>query len=164
MNEEVEITGADVTKDGVSLGSPSIYRHNPTLGHPKRHERYMLTREVRSHFINSHNREHVQILADEKSNGGASHAYTVLIDCGSTGFTAATIHFQRGPAQEVGFNGLTDEALLAIVTDRIQGFQNGPFSCRENALALTKPQEAMHWLRHRSEDRERRQVEGTSKV
>lgn len=72
------------------------------------------------------------------------------------------IHFQNGPIQEVGVNGISNEALLAIVEHRLQGFQSGDFSCRENAIALTKIQEAMHWLHHRTRERVARGVEGTN--
>jgi hypothetical protein len=74
------------------------------------------------------------------------------------------IHFQEGPIAEVGTNGLTHESLLAIVIDRLQAFQKGPFACRENALALTKIEEAMHWLHHRTAARVARGVEGTHTV
>jgi hypothetical protein len=56
--------------------------------------------------------------------------------------------------------GVTQEALLAIVMDRLQSFQRGPFACRENALALTKIEEAQHWLFSRTLARMQRGVEG----
>lgn len=121
------------------------------------------TRKVRGHEINSFNREHVSIHADEADASGASHYYSIGVLTKDVGVSAALIHFQQGPVREVGFNGLTDESLLAVVLDRIQGFQRGPFGCRENAIVVTKLQEAMHWLRHRAEDRETRGVEGTNK-
>ncbi len=71
------------------------------------------------------------------------------------------IHFQNGPVKEAGVNGLSNEALLAVVEDRLKGFQNGPLSCRENALALTKLQECLMWLHRRTQDRVARSVEGT---
>jgi len=40
-----------------------------------------------------------------------------------------TILFQNGPIGEVGVNGVTNEALLAIVADRLRGFQGGPTAC-----------------------------------
>jgi hypothetical protein len=61
-------------------------------------------------------------------------------------------------------NGITNEVLLAIVLDRLNGFQQGEFKSRENALAITKIEEAMHWLHHRTREREARGVEGTHKV
>lgn len=57
-----------------------------------------------------------------------------------------------------------NEALLAIVEDRLQGFQSGQYACRENALALTKLQEAMMWLQKRTRDRMARGVEGSNAV
>ena len=41
-------------------------------------------------------------------------------------------------------------------------FQSGQFACRENAVALTKIQEAMMWLQKRTLDRLRPWVEGTN--
>ena len=70
------------------------------------------------------------------------------------------INFQKGAILEHGINGLTQEVLLAIVIDRLQGFQSGDFSCRENALAITKCQEALMWLQQRTRDRIARGVEG----
>ena len=78
------------------------------------------------------------------------------------GIQGQFILFQRGPVKEVGINGITEQVLLAIVADRLECFQNGPYPCRENALALTKIQEAMHWLHHRTIERVQRGVEGTS--
>ncbi len=39
--------------------------------------------------------------------------------------------------------------------------QAGEFSCRENALVITKLEEARHWLDHRTQVREAQGVEGT---
>jgi hypothetical protein len=71
------------------------------------------------------------------------------------------VRFQDGPIQETGVNGISNEALLAIVEDRLAGFQSGQYACRENAIALTKIQEAMMWLHKRTRDRAARGVEGT---
>ena len=90
--------------------------------------------------------------------GGASHHYTVTT---STGKVVATIQFQHGPRHEDGsLTGCTDQVLLAIVADRHRCFQAGPYSCRENALVLTKVQESLHWLRHRADERAQRGVLG----
>lgn len=69
--------------------------------------------------------------------------------------------FQNGPLKETGVNGVSAEALLAIVEHRLTCFQAGPYACRENAIAFTKLQEAMHWLHHRTRERIARNVEGT---
>jgi hypothetical protein len=74
------------------------------------------------------------------------------------------IQFQEGNPAEVGTNGVTHEALLAILIDRLKGFQGGKYACRENAIALTKLQEALMWLKSRTEARVARGVEGTHAV
>jgi hypothetical protein len=71
------------------------------------------------------------------------------------------IAFQGGPIAEAGVNGVSNEAILAVLIDRIQGFQSGEFSCRENAVALTHLETAMMWLQKRTRDRMARGVEGT---
>lgn len=61
-------------------------------------------------------------------------------------------------------NGAFVEGVILAALDRLQFYQSTKFSCRENALAITKLEEALHWLQHRTEDRERRGVEGTHEV
>ncbi len=76
----------------------------------------------------------------------------------------AEIHFQEGPIKECGVNGVNNEDLINMVICRLEHFQNTPYKCRENALAITKLEEALLWLRKRTMDREARVVEGTHKV
>ncbi len=133
-------------------------------------------REVTDHVVNPANDKLAITTEDAPGAGGAYHLYMVrgfnTATNPSCPFTArhgqpaehATVLFQNGPINEVGVNGVTQEALLAIVADRLRSFQAGPFSCRENALALTKIEEAMHWLQQRTLARMRRGVEGTSAV
>lgn len=104
------------------------------------------------------------ISADEPDQGGASHAYSIQLSTGLTGWFGASLKFQQGPISEVGVNGISDEALLCILIDRLRGFQRGHLGCREDALAITKLEEATHWLNHRKSDRVARGVEGTGSV
>lgn len=76
----------------------------------------------------------------------------------------AKIHFQEGPIKENGVNGVCNEDLLVMVIRRLQGFQESEFKCRENAMAITKLEEALLWLRKRTLGRENRGVEGTHAV
>jgi hypothetical protein len=71
------------------------------------------------------------------------------------------IHFQEGPIKECGVNGVCNEDLIAMVICRLEHFQKSEYSCRENALAITKLEEALMWLRKRTVGRENRSVEGT---
>lgn len=103
------------------------------------------------------------VITDEPGQGGANHKYEVLSSTESANEPAAmfaSVSFQNGPIREFGVNGCHQEDLLAIVIDRLRSFQAGPFPCRENSLALTKCEEAMHWLNHRTSERAKRGVEG----
>ena len=105
------------------------------------------------------------VCLDEAGHGGAHHQYAVnevLQDSDQVqGVPFAQVTFQNGPVKEAGINGCHNEDLIAIVIDRLKGFQSGDYRCRENALALTKLEEAMHWLNHRTAERKLRGVEGT---
>jgi hypothetical protein len=64
---------------------------------------------------------------------------------------------------ESGLNGIFMEDLLIICLDRLQSFQATEFSCRENACAITKIEEALMWPRKRTDNRAKRGVLGTYK-
>ncbi|MCL2182078.1 MAG: hypothetical protein FWB85_01235 [Chitinispirillia bacterium] len=74
------------------------------------------------------------------------------------------VDFQEGPINEVGVNGVCNEDLIAMVIRRLEGFQDSSFKCRENAVAITKFEEGLMWLRKRTMGREARGVEGTHVV
>jgi len=128
-------------------------------------------REITTHKLNGLN-EALQVgTIDEPGSGGAHHEYLVKMPDNTTLHQYAIddgksllIPFQKGPIAENGVNGISNELLLAVVIDRLQGFQSGEFKCRENAIALTHLEDAMHWLQHRTRQRLARGVEGTSKV
>lgn len=82
--------------------------------------------------------------------------------------TGLDIQWQNGPLgrdnERQQPNGAFVEILLAAILQRIEFYQtanNGKFKCRENAIAITKIEEALLWLDKRTRDREARQVEGT---
>jgi hypothetical protein len=58
-------------------------------------------------------------------------------------------------------NGAFVEGVIAAALDRLEHYQSSPFRCRENALAITKLEEALHWCQHRTAARLARGVEGT---
>lgn len=100
---------------------------------------------------------------DEPGPGGACHQYRVDEDTeGETTMPAYVIKFQKGPIKEAGLNGMTQEVLLAIVQDRLEGFQAGDFACELNQVALDHVREALAALQQRTRDRIERNVEGTS--
>lgn len=122
-------------------------------------------RTINEHKVNQANDRILIEVTDEPGAGGANHEYRVTLPPPEKSAGVATksweISFQNGPINENGVNGLTQEVLLAIVADRLRSFQAGPFACRENALALTKIEEAQHWLHSRTLARMQRGVEGT---
>lgn len=99
--------------------------------------------------------------ADEPGSGGAHHKYVVE---DINGPFEAIILFQDGPIPTSGINGVTIESLIAICKHRLEGFQSGPFPCRENAQAMVRLQEALDILKGRTLDRIKRQVEGKEKA
>ena len=122
-------------------------------------------RKVTDHKLNGLNDALEITVLDEPGQGGACHEYSIEY----TGEAAASghgeralIHFQNGPIQEAGVNGISGEALLAVVIDRLRSFQAGQYSCRENACALTHLETSLMWLQKRTRDRLARGVEGTN--
>lgn len=129
-------------------------------------------RLITDHIVGGLN-EPLEVLAtDEPGAGGANHRYVV------NGFNTATnsslretdesksqlvVLFQNGPLKETLPNGVSVEALLAICIDRLKSFQAGPFTSKENAVALTHIQTGLLWLQQRTRDRVNRGVEGQNK-
>ena len=96
----------------------------------------------------------------ERGPGNARHSYAVLSQDGEQ--KLALIDFQKGPIKETGVNGVQNEQLLAIVADRLIGFQAGEFACPENQKALESVLLALSTLQMRTEIRKARGVEGQS--
>lgn len=125
-------------------------------------------RTITDHKLNGLNDALEITVTDEPGQGGANHVYEIEWEnndgADPTGHAQrkTVISFQNGPILEAGVNGISGEALLAIITDRLRSFQAGPFSCRENAVALTHAETTMMWLQKRTRDRLARGVEGTN--
>ena len=102
-------------------------------------------------------------VTDEPGAGGANHRYKVHGPTGSH-FGHWNIDFQNGPIAEAGVNGITMEALLAIVIDRLRSFQAGPYPCRENEAALNFCVGALACLQMRTKERLARGVEGKAQA
>jgi hypothetical protein len=120
-------------------------------------------RELTGHKVNPANDVLLVQVHDEPGHGGACHAYTITIPNGGAESTDTTvpIYFQNGPIKECGVNGLTHEALLAILIDRMEGFQAGPYASADNQEALDAMRTAQTALQRRTLARMARGVEGT---
>ncbi len=120
-------------------------------------------RELTGHKVNPANDVLKVLVHDEPGAGGANHQYSVDLapaDRNKIGFRFP-ICFQNGPISEVGVNGLTHEVLLAILLDRLESFQAGPFSNDYNLVALSHLKIALRKLQSRTIARMERGVEGT---
>lgn len=123
-------------------------------------------REINSHKINGRNEDLQVIVCDNHGHGGACHGYQIInVGEQNTGpdkdHVLASLNFQNGPIAQVGVNGVTHEALLAILIDRLEGFQSGPYACDDNQVALIACKQAMKALQRRTLARVARGVEGT---
>lgn len=56
-------------------------------------------------------------------------------------------------------DGTTNEEMIEVLIHRMIYLQN-KFSCKENAMTITKLEEALLWQNKRTADRIKRQVEG----
>jgi hypothetical protein len=135
-------------------------------------------RHIHDHKVSGLNEALDVIVQDEPGPGGANHLYAIFLKPPSRPEqVCAVLEFQNGPiATPQDMNGITNEALLAVLIDRMRGFQfahgddcrfdvnkRGAFACRENACALTHLEEAMMWLQKRTRERMQRGVEGKLK-
>jgi len=126
-----------------------------------------MTRVITDHTVSGDQAVQLSVtVTDAPGQGGANHRYHIDWTGDTTWKNdqpnSLDIHFQEGPIKEFGVNGITQEALLAIVIDRLRSFQAGPYACRENAIALTHIEEALMWLQRRTVARIKRGVEGTN--
>ena len=125
-------------------------------------------RKIIDHIANPVNDRLEITVLDEPGAGGANHEYDIAATDDGSGkphkIAARRIRFQKGPINEVGVNGITQEVLLAIVIDRLCSFQAGPYACKENAEALDHSLQALDWLKSRTKARMARGVEGTHKL
>jgi hypothetical protein len=130
-------------------------------------------REIDTHKVNPANDTLKITVMDKPGSGGANHVYLISgFDADKNPFQLAELDrqhalgliFQNGPINEVGVNGITHEVLIAILIDRLHGFQTGPYACEANAIAMAKLAEAAHALNTRTRERMERGVEGTHTV
>ena len=125
-----------------------------------------MTRDIETHIVDGDNPKNQLTISviDEPGAGGANHAYLIGNPPQAEGEGGQRfwypVNFQNGPIQENGVNGVTQEALLAIVIDRLRSFQAGPCSSDYNAEALSCCEQAMSALQGRTRERIFRGVEG----
>lgn len=72
------------------------------------------------------------------------------------------IPWQTGPVKEVGVNGIQADNVIRQVVAYLQAVNVPPYGDRLTSLAITDLQSAENWLKRRTDEREARNVEGTS--
>lgn len=107
------------------------------------------------------------MVADEPGAGGAHHVYDVYYQPPAKEAQPVLLQrvaFQNGPILEKGVNAPGHEEYLAILIDRLESFQKGPFPCEENKQALNHLRIALEYLHTRTIARIKRGVEGKTKA
>jgi hypothetical protein len=136
-------------------GTPShLYRRDPRspkepASTPPEREPYMtrIHTDPNGVAVNA-----IHTLADGTDVRG--HDYQIL-----AGPATVFLNFQCGGVAANGVNGITSEALLAILIDRTQ-FLNSQFPCDENVRAASAMKEALAQFEARTAARQARGVEG----
>ncbi len=122
-------------------------------------------RTLTDHIVSGDQAVQLQIeVTDQPGAGGANHKYSMILPeflNNEPELRHFDISFQNGPIKEVGVNGVTNEALIAIVIDRLRSFQAGPYACDDNHIALVNLLNALDRLQIRTLERIKRGVEGT---
>lgn len=77
----------------------------------------------------------------------------------TAGPRSGSVQFQLGPVKQVGLNGLTNEAMLAILIHRTK-YLDSKFPCNENKHAIEAMQSALNAFESRTKGRIDRGVEG----
>ena len=74
---------------------------------------------------------------------------------------AVTFHHGPSPTPQ----GLTNEVLIAVMLDRLRGWQSDSETrCRENAIMITNLEETLMWARARAERLEDERAEEEARV
>lgn len=96
------------------------------------------------------------VVEDGKPAGGTVRGVGLSIDWQNGPLGAPDDPNRKEP------NGAFVETVIASAVQRIEHYQQY-FPCRENALAITKLEEALHWLDARTKRRTAAGTEGTHK-
>jgi hypothetical protein len=130
-------------------------------------------RKLLHHIVGGDKAPQLEVQAlDAPGSGNACHRYGIFgfnTESNPSGDgkanTYCEILFQNGPLKDAsGANGITHEALLAILIDRLSGFQSGPYKSQYNEDALNALRLALSHLQARTHERIRRGVEGMHKI
>ena len=128
-------------------------RQERTIDHPYLRSKYMDLQVVCDMDQDPDEAMDVYLVSEnlDDSGNGVYNGYVPFADI--------VVFHSGNPAD--GVNGLTNEVLLLMIRDRLERWQKGEHSSRENAIVLTKIEEILMWMNKRTAEREERGVEGT---
>lgn len=113
-----------------------------------------MAREITTHKTHGQDRQPVLAALGWPGPGGAEQEYEISYADSDGLDVIVPIVFISLESR-----GVTNEVLLAIVIDRLEGFQAGKLACPENATALACAKVALEQLQARTRDRMKRNVE-----
>jgi hypothetical protein len=102
-----------------------------------------MSRDITTHQNNELNKS---LIVEATNTPEIDQAHRNYIVYDGEGYDVCNINFQHGQYQHVGVNGVTNEAILAILIDRLECYQTGPLACDRNARALENLHAAMKAL------------------
>lgn len=106
---------------------------------------------------------HVKVFHEDEKEMSYGTLHQFQFKNAGSGEYLGELRFQKGGKKEVGINGVSDEVILAIVLERFKHIQNGDYANRETAIAATKIEEALLWLKKRTIERTEKGIEGTNR-
>lgn len=116
-------------------------------------------REITTHKAHEQDRQPILTALGHPTIAGAEQNYELCYSDADGLDVLVPINFVS-----LELPGVTNEALLAIVKDRLEGFQAGKFPCQENEDALAGVNHALRFLHKRTMDRIERGVENQAKA
>ena len=110
----------------------------------------------------------ITILAEEPEDGAASARYAIRVAPSRARAEELRVElpFQRGAVGPDGsnINGISDEALIEVLINRLKAFQSGKWACETNGTALSHLESALAALEDRTVMRRSAGVEGTTNL
>ena len=133
-----------------------------------------MTKALTGHQVNPANMAITIEAGDLDPRTGATNDYMLSVqpqadasapkDTPAPEAVVTLLAFQYGAPAQAGFNGLTDQALLAVLIDRMEGFEAGKYAVPETGFALDCLRTAQMWMNSRTGARIARGVDGTVSV
>lgn len=148
---------ADVANDKIHDQVQRIIDRARAGEAPKMDPADLPNRLVKTHHDGHGLNDKIEISAENDDDKGVAHDYLLLLD----GVVVGRLLFQKGPRKSDDSRaGLTEAAVIAVVIDRLECFQKGPFACAENEEQLTHLRAALAATKARADERARRGVLG----